>query len=91
MILKFINNKKIPSQTCNTVKSQFYTCESKNKTRGVVIASSNCGIVLGWREIYGAESCTQVALFYLNITNLFNGNIEKKLITNQYELILINI
>ena len=74
-LILFRNNKNYSElRSCNTEKSQYYSCEVKCKTRGVIIAASNCGLVLGWREIYGAESCTQVALFYLNLANLYVGN-----------------
>lgn len=51
-----------------------YSCDAKCKTKeGVIVAASNCGIILGYREIYGSESCTQVGMFYLDITEHFKG------------------
>ena len=59
---------------CNTEKTQ-HSINNKCKTRGVVLAVHNCGIVLSFREIYGAESLTQVCFFYLDTLSNYKGNI----------------
>jgi hypothetical protein len=42
------------------------------------LACTCCGIIVNYKEFYGAESCTQVALFYLetidNYKGIFTGN-----------------
>lgn len=66
---QYENLRKKSSQIdqCNTDKENVYSCTIKCKTRGIIIGASNCGIVIGFREIYGAESLRQVGLFYLDI------------------------
>ena len=60
--------------SCDTDKaSKFYTCFYKIRTRGIILAASNCGIIIGFTEIFGAESLTQVAQFYLDICDHFSG------------------
>jgi hypothetical protein len=49
------------------------SCNNKSKTRGVVLAVFNSGIKLGYRELFAAESCTQVCLFYLGILTAYSG------------------
>ena len=44
---------------CNTDKSVVYSCVMKCKTRGILLAASNCGIILFFRELCGSESLTQ--------------------------------
>ena len=67
-----LNRDKFTS--CNTDKdSKFYTCNFKVRTRGIVIAAFNCGIILGFREIFGAESLSQVAQFYLDLCSYYQG------------------
>ncbi len=61
-------------KTCNTDKSKIFACEMKCKTRGVQLACSDSGIVLAFRELYGAESCTQVAQMYIDLCKSFIGN-----------------
>ncbi len=60
-------------KTCNTDKSKIFACEMKCKTRGVQLACSDSGIVLAFRELYGAESCTQVAQMYVDLCESFIG------------------
>ena len=54
---------------CNTEKINNFHCTIKVKTRGILLACTNCGIVIGAREIYGAESKTQVAMMYLDLVS----------------------
>lgn len=67
--------------TCNTEKSKLTSCDIKCKTRGILIMATNCGIVVSFREMYGAESLTQVALFYLDTLDHWQG----KLSTQAYK------
>lgn len=76
-LLANYNQKKIKestiSTTCNTDKSSIFSCEMKCKTRGIQLACGNCGIILGYRELFGAESCTQVAQMYLDLCVAYKG------------------
>ncbi len=58
--------------TCNTNKDQSIPYLNKTKTRGLLIAAFNCGFIIGYRELYGSESLSQVALFYLDIVSLID-------------------
>ena len=46
---------------------------NKCKTRGIQLACANCGIIYGFCELLGAESCTQVAQMYIDLCEAFNG------------------
>ena len=39
-----------------------------------LLALSNCGIIVGYRELYGSESITQVANMYLDMVDQFQRN-----------------
>ena len=56
---------------CNTDKTITHACDVKVKTRGILLALSNCGIIVGYRELYGSESITQFANMYLDMVDLF--------------------
>ena len=58
---------------CNTDKASTTCCALKVKTRGLILACDPCGMIIGFKEMFGAESCTQVALFYLEIRNSYTG------------------
>ncbi len=60
-------------KTCNTDKSKIFSCEMKCKTRGIQLACSDTGIIIGFRELYGAESCTQVAQMYFDLCESYDG------------------
>jgi len=45
-------------------------CVNKCRTTGVAIIASNRGIVLGFRELFGSESLTQVVHFCLDVYGL---------------------
>ena len=62
---------------CNTDKTAQYSCDMKVKTCGLLLACTPCNIILNVKEFYGAESCSQVALFYLETRKNFIGNIYK--------------
>ncbi|CAF1087177.1 unnamed protein product, partial [Brachionus calyciflorus] len=55
---------------CQTLKSKTL-CDFKTRTKGILISAFNCGIVTGYREIFGSESCSQVLLFYLDVIEKF--------------------
>lgn len=61
--------------SCNTNKHFKMPYVKKTKTRGVLIAASNCGIVTGYREIFGCESISQVVLFYLDLIEESKNNL----------------
>ncbi len=66
------NQEKYPDdESCNTRKSS--PCLIKCKTRGILLGVSNCGIVMSFRELFGNESLTQVASFYLDTLELYTG------------------
>ena len=44
----------------------------KSRTRGVALAALNCGIIVGYRELYNAESLSQIALFSLDLIEHFS-------------------
>ena len=45
----------------------------KVKTRGLILAVNNCGIIAGAREMFGAESLSQMAQLYLDIVDNIEG------------------
>ena len=53
---QYENFVKKDINTCNTVKTKVYSCESKCKTRGVLLGATNCGLVISFSELYGSES-----------------------------------
>jgi hypothetical protein len=59
--------------SCNTDKAKVFSCEHKCKTRGILLAVFNCGILIGYRELFRKESTTQVALLYLDIYDYYIG------------------
>ncbi len=51
--------------TCRVEKDDL--CNNKCRTKGVFLAAYNCGIVCGYREIFTAESLSQVTMFLLDM------------------------
>jgi hypothetical protein len=74
-IFKDRNNSNEIKMSYNTDKSKFLSCDLKCRTRGLQLACMNCGIILVYKELYGSESCTQVALMYLQICANFSGKL----------------
>jgi len=68
-----LKNRGRSATKCNTDKTAQYTCDVKVKTCGLLLACTPCGIILNVKEFYGAESCPQVALFYLETRKNFEG------------------
>jgi hypothetical protein len=71
------------NKTCNTDKEAVFTCPMKCKIRGVELACTNCGIVVGFRELFLSESLTQVATFFLDLYDQY------ECIYNFYKLIYL--
>jgi hypothetical protein len=61
---KYMSNKN----TDNILSS----CDKKARTRGILIASSNCGIVTGFKEIFGSESLSQVSAFCCGLIDYYD-------------------
>ena len=59
---------------CHIDKEDEYCCELKCKTRGVLISCTNCGIIVGYKEMYGAESLKQMEAFMLEIVADWRNN-----------------
>jgi hypothetical protein len=59
----------------NVDKTDAFTCELKCRTRGLIIACNCCGIISGFKELFGAESLTQVALMLLEMKSYAAGAI----------------
>ncbi len=74
---EYMNKVRSPVNecVCNTHKINTTSCDVKVKTREILSILSNCGVIVGYREIYGSESITQVANLYLNIADLFQSKI----------------
>jgi hypothetical protein len=60
--------------TCSTDKTKVYSCELKARTCGILILCGNCGLIEGFSELYGSESCTQVGSFLVAFHENFTGN-----------------
>ncbi len=59
--------------TCNTSKDTQFKCNLKSRTRGLQIYCSNCGFILGYREMFNSESSIQVAMLYLDLKEASQG------------------
>lgn len=59
--------------SCNTDKTILHACDVKVKTRGILLVLNSCGVIAGYRELYGSESLTQVANLYLDICDVFKS------------------
>ena len=62
-----IRKASLEPQLCNTDKSSQFACEMKCRTRGLALLCTNCGIIIAYKELFGSESCTQIALMYLEV------------------------
>ena len=60
---------------CNNDKTRVFSCLLKCKTIGILIAATNCGMIIGSRELYGSESPTQAAAFYLDLCDYYVGKL----------------
>ena len=61
------------SNFCQIDKTNMYSCLFKCKTRGLILAAYPCGILIGCRDMYGAESLSQIAHMYLDICDAHTG------------------
>ncbi len=69
--IKSIHSKQYANEIlCNTNKEERFPCANKTKTRGILLATYNCGIIVSYRELFGSESITQVVLFYLDLISI---------------------
>ena len=59
--------------TCKTDKTKVNSCDYKTRTCGIQVLCSNCGIILGFRELFGSESCTQVGNILVDSYKYFQG------------------
>jgi len=53
--------------TCNSSKLYTLPCLKKTRTVGMFLGCFNCGIINGYREIFGTETIAQAAAFLLNL------------------------
>ncbi|CAF0844130.1 unnamed protein product [Brachionus calyciflorus] len=59
--------KNHDQENCQTLKSLCMPCEKKNRTVGEFLAVFNCGIICGFREIFGSETLTQATCFLMDL------------------------
>ena len=59
--------KEATESTCTVRKDMDYPCNNKTRTKGVLLAVYNCGIIGGYQEIFNNESLLQVSLFILDL------------------------
>ncbi len=59
--------EKHDDSTCNSSKLYTLPCLKKNRTVGMFLGCFNCGIISGYREIFGTETIAQAAAFLLNL------------------------
>ena len=57
--------------TCKTDKAKVNSCDLKTRTCGIQVLCSNCGIILGFKEL--SESRTQVASMLVDFKQEFVG------------------
>lgn len=67
LIEKFLMTENDLNLTCRTLKIHSFPCEKKSRTIGEFLAVFNCGIICGFREIFGAESLVQATSFILDL------------------------
>ena len=67
----------LDKNTCRVEKDVI--CKNKCRTKGVMLAAYNCGIICAYRELYSSESLSQVSIFLLDIIS-FSKCIPKYLI-----------
>jgi hypothetical protein len=67
---KLVKQKKIIDDTTlcySNNKLLKINCKVKAKTRGVILSSYNCGIINGYRELFGSEGIRQSLAFLLSL------------------------
>ena len=52
------------------------------RTKGLLVSVYNCGIVNGFREMFGSESMSQVTLFLLDMIKHTNNDLPEYIIYN---------
>ena len=65
----------ISQKNCNIdkTKDKQYFSQMKSRTKGLLLAMSNNGLIFSYKEIFFSESCTQVAMFYFETIANFHG------------------
>ncbi len=53
--------------TCSVDKESQIPCVKKCRSMGVLVSAYNCGVINGYREIFVAESLSQVGIFILDL------------------------
>jgi hypothetical protein len=73
VLVELVENFSITGQknnvSCNTKEP--IKCKKKTRTQGLLISAFNCGIICGFREMFGSESKKQIALFLMDVNNHF--------------------
>jgi hypothetical protein len=63
-----ISEERSMTETCCRVRKELdIPCTKKTRTKGVLLAVFNCGIVGAYKEIFSEESLTQVSMFFLEL------------------------
>ena len=70
---KAIFEQKNKQLNNNHTDKLFSSCENKARTKGILISSTNCGIVTGFKEIFGSESLSQVSAFCCELVNYYDA------------------
>ena len=60
----------LDKNTCRVEKD--VKCNNKCRSKGIMIAAYNCGIICGYREIFTSESLSQVSIFLLDLISFSN-------------------
>ena len=55
------------SRSCNSSKLYTLPCLKKTRTVGMFLACLNCGVISGYREIFGSETIAQTSAFLLHL------------------------
>ena len=59
------------AKKCEVDKTDAYSADIKCRTRGIIIACYNCGVIAGFKEMLCAESLQQVAALFLEIFDYY--------------------
>ena len=64
------NEEILIEQEICRVKKDINPCVHKCRTKGVILAVFNCGVIGSYKELFGSESLAQVSRFYLDLIEL---------------------
>lgn len=59
--------RKNKNSTCSSSKKYTLPCAKKARTVGVFLAVYNCGIIIGYKEIFYHETIAQAASFFMGV------------------------